>query len=139
MLRSFAAGGAVRQVLRRQRLRSADPHGHGDGGHDNHESKSWWAPGDNDPGGYLFNETPPPPGQKRKWEDWELPVYATGVIAFLMLSIGLSSKPDTNIESWARKVALKRMKEEEEAAAAAAAATEDVTTATAASVGTEAA
>ena len=25
----------------------------------------------------LFNETPPPPGQSRKWEDWEAPWYAT--------------------------------------------------------------
>ena len=23
--------------------------------------------------GYLFNETPPPPGQSRKWESWEAP------------------------------------------------------------------
>jgi hypothetical protein len=23
--------------------------------------------------GVLFNETPPPPGMKRKWEDWEAP------------------------------------------------------------------
>jgi hypothetical protein len=22
--------------------------------------------------GYPFGETPPPPGQKRKWESWEL-------------------------------------------------------------------
>ncbi|KAH7280261.1 hypothetical protein KP509_37G058100 [Ceratopteris richardii] len=116
MLRPF---GAVRQLLRRQRLRAADPHGHGEVGHGSHENKSWFSPGDNDPGGYLFNETPPPPGHSRKWEDWELPYYATGVIAFLMLSIGLSSKPDTNIDTWARNVALKRLEEEEQAAAAA--------------------
>lgn len=23
--------------------------------------------------GFLFNETPPPPGQSRKWESWEAP------------------------------------------------------------------
>jgi hypothetical protein len=23
--------------------------------------------------GYLFGETPPPPGEARKWESWELP------------------------------------------------------------------
>ena len=27
--------------------------------------------------GRLFNETPPPPGQRRKWEDWEAPWYFT--------------------------------------------------------------
>ena len=25
--------------------------------------------------GVLFGETPPPPGQSRRWESWELPVY----------------------------------------------------------------
>lgn len=23
--------------------------------------------------GYLFNESPPPPGESRKWESWEAP------------------------------------------------------------------
>eukprot|EP00250_Pteridium_aquilinum_P002794 c13017_g1_i1 orf=125-511(+) len=122
MLRSFAAGGLLRRAVLRQRLRGGDPHGHGEVGHDSHAEKSWFSPGDNDPGGVLFNETPPPPGHSRKWEDWELPYYATGVIAFLMLSIGLTSKPDTNIDTWAHKVALKRLAEEEEEAAAGAAA-----------------
>uniref|UniRef100_A0A061RH07 Uncharacterized protein n=1 Tax=Tetraselmis sp. GSL018 TaxID=582737 RepID=A0A061RH07_9CHLO len=27
------------------------------------------------PNGYLFGETPPPPGQSRKWESWEAPLY----------------------------------------------------------------
>ena len=26
--------------------------------------------------GLIFGETPPPPGQKRKWESWEAPWYA---------------------------------------------------------------
>ena len=29
--------------------------------------------GHHEPGGYLFGETPPPPGQSRKWESWEGP------------------------------------------------------------------
>ena len=25
--------------------------------------------------GFLYGETPPPPGQARKWESWEAPLY----------------------------------------------------------------
>ncbi|CAM6003126.1 unnamed protein product, partial [Sphagnum balticum] len=53
--------------------------------------------------GVLFNETPPPPKQKMKWEDWELPYYATAIMAVLLLAVGLSAKRDTRIETWARK------------------------------------
>lgn len=35
--------------------------------------ESFFAEGKNNPGGYLFNETPTPPGQSRKWESWEAP------------------------------------------------------------------
>ena len=31
----------------------------------------FWGPGHNEPTGYIFGETPPPPGQSRKWESWE--------------------------------------------------------------------
>ncbi len=58
--------------------------------------------------GVLFNETPPPPKQKMKWEDWELPYYAIGIMAVLLLAVGLSAKRDTRIETWARKQALER-------------------------------
>ncbi len=34
------------------------------------------------------------------------------VAATVMLTVGLSAKPDTNIGSWARKEALKELKEE---------------------------
>lgn len=37
------------------------------------EKSSFFAEGKNNPGGYIFNETPPPPGQARKWESWEAP------------------------------------------------------------------
>ena len=40
---------------------------------DSHASEPFLSPGKNQPTGYLFNETPPPPGQKRKLESWELP------------------------------------------------------------------
>ena len=42
---------------------------------DSHAAEPFLSPGKNQPGGYLFNETPPPPGQKRKLESWELPWY----------------------------------------------------------------
>lgn len=34
---------------------------------------SFFAEGKNTPGGNMFGETPPPPGQARKWESWEGP------------------------------------------------------------------
>ena len=34
---------------------------------------SFFAEGKSEPGGNLFGETPPPPGQSRKWESWEGP------------------------------------------------------------------
>ncbi|CAK9862077.1 unnamed protein product [Sphagnum jensenii] len=64
--------------------------------------------------GVLFNETPPPPKQKMKWEDSELPDYGTGIMAVVLLAVGLSTKPDTRIETWARKQALERLAAEEE-------------------------
>ncbi|EFJ08627.1 hypothetical protein SELMODRAFT_59756, partial [Selaginella moellendorffii] len=72
----------------------------------------WWGPGDREPCGRLFNETPPPPGQRRKWEDWEFPYYTAWTIAIIMLTVGLSSKPDTRIDHWARRQAIIRMRKE---------------------------
>lgn len=34
-------------------------------------SRPFFSAGTRDSTGRLFNETPPPPGQKRKWESWE--------------------------------------------------------------------
>ena len=34
-----------------------------------------------DKNGLLFGETPPPPGQKRKWESWEAPWYAKHILS----------------------------------------------------------
>lgn len=51
-------------------LRNAQRRGGGGGG-------SFWSEGTKQPEGYLFNETPPPPGQKRQWESWEMPWYGT--------------------------------------------------------------
>jgi hypothetical protein len=49
-----------------------------------------------------------------KWEDWELPYYATGIMAVVLLAVGLSAKRDTRIETWARKQALEHLAAEEE-------------------------
>eukprot|EP00958_Prasinococcus_capsulatus_P020935 scaffold2779_cov376-Prasinococcus_capsulatus_cf.AAC.2 len=35
-------------------------------------SEPWWSEGTHKPRGNLFGETPPPPGQTRSWEMWEV-------------------------------------------------------------------
>mmetsp|Transcript_6857 Transcript_6857/g.12578 ORF Transcript_6857/g.12578 Transcript_6857/m.12578 type:complete len:149 (+) Transcript_6857:277-723(+) len=60
------------------------------------------------PDGLLFGETPPPPGMKRKWESWEAPWYATLVASAVLLTVGLSAKPDNGIVSWAKEEAMQR-------------------------------
>ncbi|KAG6550662.1 hypothetical protein Mapa_007759 [Marchantia paleacea] len=93
-----SSGGLVRRALKTQVRR-----GGGGGG-------SWFGPGTQEgPNGVLFNETPLAPGQVRRWEDWELPYYFTGIATILILTVGLSAKPDTRIETWARKQALERL------------------------------
>ncbi|KAK4749487.1 hypothetical protein SAY87_026936 [Trapa incisa] len=73
----------------------------------------WKSPGHEDrPKGYLFNRIPPPPGQSRKWEDWELPCYLTSFLAIVILGVGLNAKPDLTIETWAHKKALERLEME---------------------------
>lgn len=74
-------------ALRNIRSRSAGP------------KESFWADGKHEPTGYLFNETPPPPGQSRKWESWEAPWCASfqqqplGSTAWQALSSGLVWTP----------------------------------------------
>uniref|UniRef100_A0A7S1X1N6 Complex I-ESSS n=1 Tax=Tetraselmis chuii TaxID=63592 RepID=A0A7S1X1N6_9CHLO len=58
--------------------------------------------------GVLFGETPPPPGQKRKWESWEAPWYATGILTVIILGVGLPARPDSRLETWAHEEALRR-------------------------------
>ena len=59
--------------------------------------------------GRLFNETPPPPGQRRKWEDWEAPWYFTLASAAGILYFGLNAKPETSMTAWAKQEAEKRL------------------------------
>ncbi|KAJ1699881.1 hypothetical protein LUZ63_008393 [Rhynchospora breviuscula] len=78
----------------------------------------WTSPGTEDPKGYVLNRTPPPPGQSREWEDWELPCYVTSFLTIVILGVGLNAKPDLTIETWAHQKALERLQEKEMAAAA---------------------
>ncbi|XP_044468611.1 uncharacterized protein LOC123198092 [Mangifera indica] len=73
----------------------------------------WTSPGHQEKAnGYLFNRTPPPPGQSRKWEDWELPCYITSFLTVVILGVGLNAKPDLTIETWAHQKALERLQME---------------------------
>ncbi|KAJ6992460.1 hypothetical protein NC653_015751 [Populus alba x Populus x berolinensis] len=76
-------------------------------------SGRWTSPGhEEQPKGYLFNRTPLPPGQPRKWEDWELPCYITSFLTIVILGVGLNAKPDLTIETWAHQKALERLETE---------------------------
>ncbi|KAL3534224.1 hypothetical protein ACH5RR_002685 [Cinchona calisaya] len=79
-------------------------------GGDAHGLSRWATPGHQErPNGYLFNRTPPPPGQSRKWEDWELPCYITSFLTIVILGVGLNAKPDLTLETWAHQKALERL------------------------------
>ncbi|KAI4387147.1 hypothetical protein MLD38_004997 [Melastoma candidum] len=74
----------------------------------------WTSPGHEErPKGYLFNRTPPHPGESRKWEDWELPCYITSFLTIVILGVGLNAKPDLTIETWAHQKALERLEIEQ--------------------------
>ncbi|KAK7278861.1 hypothetical protein RJT34_23900 [Clitoria ternatea] len=89
-------------------------------------SSRWTSAGHEEkPKGYLFNRTPLPPGESRKWEDWELPCYITSFLTIVILGVGLNAKPDLTIETWAHQKALERLNIENSLAAAAAATTND--------------
>ncbi|KIJ45111.1 hypothetical protein M422DRAFT_167464 [Sphaerobolus stellatus SS14] len=73
------------------------------------------APHYNEPTGYIFGEKPPPAGQKRKREDWEL-IWYWGMGGSLVVAVvGLYFKPDTSIQTWALKEAKARMEARGEA------------------------
>ena len=79
----------------------------------------WTSPGHQDrPNGYFLNRTPLPPGQTRKWEDWELPCYVTSFLTIVILGVGLKAKPDLTLETWAHQKALERLAAKEIAASA---------------------
>ncbi|KAF9664700.1 hypothetical protein SADUNF_Sadunf16G0045500 [Salix dunnii] len=73
----------------------------------------WTSPGHEErPKGHFLNRTPPPPGQSRQWEDWELPCYITSFLTIVILGVGLNAKPDLTIETWAHQKALERLEME---------------------------
>lgn len=72
------------------------------------------APHYNEPGGWLFGEKPPPPGQKRVKEDWENIWYVGMFGSMLAAAVLLYYKPDTSIQTWALKEAKERMEAREE-------------------------
>ncbi|KAK3709234.1 hypothetical protein QZH41_015441 [Actinostola sp. cb2023] len=47
------------------------------------------------PNGFLFNEKPLKPGEKRQWEDWEDIWYRWWVIMFVLGGVLFYYKPDT--------------------------------------------
>ena len=52
-------------------------------------------------------------GESRVWEDWEAPYYLTMAATVVILGVGLTAKPDTSLEGWAREEAQRRMAAEE--------------------------
>ncbi|KAK7266210.1 hypothetical protein RIF29_18852 [Crotalaria pallida] len=106
-------------MLRRRLLPTLRTRGGGSSG-----PSRWTSPGHEEkPKGHFMNRTPPPPGQSRKWEDWELPCYVTSFLTIVILGVGLNAKPDLTIETWAHEKALERLKIESSNLAAAATAT----------------
>mmetsp|Transcript_22442 Transcript_22442/g.29092 ORF Transcript_22442/g.29092 Transcript_22442/m.29092 type:complete len:124 (+) Transcript_22442:36-407(+) len=53
----------------------------------------------------LFNET-----TETKWEGWEPIVYTTYAASMILLVFGLTNRPNTSIQDWAREEALVRLK-----------------------------
>ncbi|XP_010913132.1 uncharacterized protein [Elaeis guineensis] len=87
------------------------------GGDSGEGAGRWTSPGTQErPNGYLFNRTPPPPGESRKWEDWELPCYITSFLTIVILGVGLNAKPDLTLETWAHQKALERLQQQQEVA-----------------------
>jgi hypothetical protein len=60
----------------------------------------------------LFGETPPPAGQKRKWESWEF-VFYTGFGISAIMTWLIVNGPDNSLQSWARPHALRELEEED--------------------------
>ncbi|KAL7138540.1 hypothetical protein ABFS83_10G170600 [Erythranthe nasuta] len=101
-LKPFAAAANTLRSRLSPSLRTRGGGGHG--------PSRWTSPGHEDhPKGLPFSRTPPPPGESRKWEDWELPCYITSFLTIVILGVGLSAKPDLTIETWAHQKALERL------------------------------
>ncbi|XP_073228333.1 uncharacterized protein [Porites lutea] len=73
------------------------------------------------PNGFLFNEKPLKPGEKRQWEEWEEPWYRWWALILVVIPVMFYYKPDTKPQTWARKQALRIVAERDAAYEAAAA------------------
>ncbi|KAK2548815.1 hypothetical protein P5673_030857 [Acropora cervicornis] len=47
------------------------------------------------PNGFLFNEKPLKPGEKRQWEEWEEPWYRWWSLILVVMPVLFYYKPDT--------------------------------------------
>eukprot|EP00112_Aurelia_sp_Birch-Aquarium-sp1_P012454 Seg2619.4 transcript_id=Seg2619.4/GoldUCD/mRNA.D3Y31 product="hypothetical protein" protein_id=Seg2619.4/GoldUCD/D3Y31 len=63
------------------------------------------------PNGFLFNEKPLKPGEKRVWEDWEAIWYVGWGVSVLIVALAFMFKPDTSPVAAAREEAMKRIEE----------------------------
>ncbi|XP_074610570.1 uncharacterized protein LOC141864634 [Acropora palmata] len=73
------------------------------------------------PNGFLFNEKPLKPGEKRQWEEWEEPWYRWWSLILVVMPVLFYYKPDTKPQTWAKKQALRIVAERDAAEAEAAA------------------
>jgi len=63
------------------------------------------------PNGFLFNEKPLKPGEKRQWEDWEAITYVGIGVSVLLIAIIKIYKPDIGYEKEAEREAIRRIAE----------------------------
>ncbi|KAA8490878.1 hypothetical protein FVE85_1325 [Porphyridium purpureum] len=67
----------------------------------------------NEPGGRLFGEPLRKPGEKRKWDDWELPTYVW-IVGTVVMWWGFKLVPrEESFQDWALVEAKARLKERE--------------------------
>jgi len=79
------------------------------------------------PNGFLFNEKPLKPGEKRQWEDWEAIWYIGWGVTFTLFAIGAIYRPEPELLKEARAEAEQRLREFDEIDAAEGQLTEDIT------------
>ncbi|XP_065066803.1 uncharacterized protein LOC135692559 [Rhopilema esculentum] len=63
------------------------------------------------PNGFLFNEKPLKPGEKRKWEDWEAVWYLGWGVSIFLVAITIMFKPKSEYLEDVKKEALQRIAE----------------------------
>ncbi|KAJ7326065.1 hypothetical protein OS493_028323 [Desmophyllum pertusum] len=78
------------------------------------------------PNGFLFNEKPLKPGEKRQWEDWEEPWYRWWSLILVVMPVLFYYRPETDPVVWAKKEAEKIVAARDAAEAEAAARGEPV-------------